>query len=250
MTDVASDSPADQARITSAYKAARGPEADVVPNGTVDPPVHESGSGDTDWVGMAGRIAALTGISMWISGQDATATVVNAMASLGNAIFSHPDEATALLLGLLGILGGGAGIAGSGGACVATVGVGCIPAGAGVAASWTLAAAGVTAVGVAGASLIQHAQTDSSMQVMNREPNSGDNFHNDLNAASREVDVDDVWKNGELYIQYDKGRLVKVLDEGNGYRQVVIREADGKPVSSMRITENSFQERIADGRWQ
>jgi RHS repeat-associated protein len=42
VTDVASDSPADQARITNAYKHARGLEMDVVPDVTVDPPVRES----------------------------------------------------------------------------------------------------------------------------------------------------------------------------------------------------------------
>ncbi|WP_169053773.1 hypothetical protein [Agromyces sp. H66] len=117
-----------------------------------------------------------------------TADVVNALASLGNAILSHPEEVTALLLGLLGILGGVGGTAGGGAVCLS--GVGCLAGGPAAAASVALVAAGATAVGIAGSSLIQHAQTDSSMQVMNRNSaggNGGAAEGNGLSASEQRV---------------------------------------------------------------
>jgi len=63
------------------------------------------------------------------------------------------------------------------------------------------------------------------------------------------VNVDEVWRDGDLYIQ-DDGRLVRVLDRGDGTHDVVIREPDGTPVTSMNISDSSLTKRIAEGRWQ
>jgi len=80
----------------------------------------------------------------------------------------------------------------------------------------------------------------------------GGRVHNELNAASRGVDVEHVWANGDLYIQAgdDSTRLVRVLTRGGGQNDVVIRELDGTPVTSMVISDESLAARIADGRWQ
>ncbi|MBT2500169.1 hypothetical protein J7E25_13835 [Agromyces sp. ISL-38] len=61
VTDVASDSPADQARITNAYKHARGLEMDVVPDVTVDPPVRESASDDDNSINLGGGLPSCGG---------------------------------------------------------------------------------------------------------------------------------------------------------------------------------------------
>lgn len=39
----------------------------------------------------------------------------------------------------------------------------------------------------------------------------------------RGVDIDHVWRNGEMYIQND-GQIVRVLDNGNGTYDVVVRD--------------------------
>lgn len=76
--------------------------------------------------------------------------------------------------------------------------------------------------------------------------------HNELNAAARGVDVDHVWANGDLYTQVrgEQTRLVRVLSRGGGLNDVVIRELDGSPVTSMVISDESLAARLADGRWQ
>jgi len=50
-----------------------------------------------------------------------------------------------------------------------------------------------------------------------------DDFHNNLNRSERGIDIEEIWLDGDLYIQ-DDGRLVRVLDQGNGVHHAVIRE--------------------------
>ncbi|MCL2541546.1 MAG: DUF6531 domain-containing protein [Nocardioidaceae bacterium] len=76
--------------------------------------------------------------------------------------------------------------------------------------------------------------------------------HNELNAAGRGVDAEHVWANGDLYTQVrgDETRLIRVLSRGNGQNDVVIRELNGDPVTSMVISDESLAARIEDGRWR
>ena len=65
--------------------------------------------------------------------------------------------------------------------------------------------------------------TDAQLLVHNC-PTGGRNIHGDFRSATRNVDVDDVWANGDLYIQSDGGLMVKGLSRGNGTNHVVIRD--------------------------
>ena len=60
------------------------------------------------------------------------------------------------------------------------------------------------------------------------------------------------WDNGDLYIQ-DDGCIVKVLDNGNGTYDVVVRDMSnpsGKPVTSIKdATENYINNKINSGKW-
>jgi len=78
------------------------------------------------------------------------------------------------------------------------------------------------------------------------------NLTDPLNAADRGVDVEHVWSNGDLYIQVrgDETRLVRVLSQGNGENAVVIRELDGRRVTSVMMSDAAVAARVADGRWQ
>jgi hypothetical protein len=61
-----------------------------------------------------------------------------------------------------------------------------------------------------------------------------------------------VVENGELYIQ-DDGQLVRVLNNGNGTSDVVVRDPanpSGRPTTQIKDMPNSqVQSRIESGRW-
>jgi RHS repeat-associated protein len=71
-------------------------------------------------------------------------------------------------------------------------------------------------------------------------------------SGGRGVDVAHVVENGELYIQ-DDGQLVRVLDNGNGTSDVVVRDPanpSGRPTTQIKDMPNSqIQSRIESGRW-
>jgi hypothetical protein len=70
-------------------------------------------------------------------------------------------------------------------------------------------------------------------------------------AGARGVDVQHVLENGDLYYQ-DDGQLVRVLDNGNGTSDVVIRDASnpsGGPTTTVRLSNSDVQQRIQSGRW-
>jgi RHS repeat-associated protein len=77
-------------------------------------------------------------------------------------------------------------------------------------------------------------------------------IHSRLNSGDRGIDIPHVWTNGRLYTQIrdDEVRLVRVLEKGNGKYDVVIREADGSPVTAFRITAKQLADRLKSGRWQ
>jgi RHS repeat-associated protein len=70
--------------------------------------------------------------------------------------------------------------------------------------------------------------------------------------ASRGVDVDYVWQHGELYIQND-GQIVRVLDNGNGSFDVVVRDLSkpsGQPTTVLKdASSNYIQNQLDKGRW-
>ncbi|SFR26774.1 intein C-terminal splicing region/intein N-terminal splicing region/RHS repeat-associated core domain-containing protein [Lentzea waywayandensis] len=82
---------------------------------------------------------------------------------------------------------------------------------------------------------------------------SSRDIHGNLRSSQRQVDVDHVWNNGELYIQND-GQLVKVLENGDGTYSAVVRDPSnmsGAPTTVLdRLTQSSLDKRIDEGRWQ
>lgn len=77
--------------------------------------------------------------------------------------------------------------------------------------------------------------------------------HGQLRTGEREVDVDHVWREGEMYIQQD-GQIVKILDNGDGTYSVVVRDMSnpsGRPTTVIAdMTENQIQNRIDRGFWE
>lgn len=75
--------------------------------------------------------------------------------------------------------------------------------------------------------------------------------HGEVQAGARGVDVQHVLQNGDLLIQND-GQLVRVLDNGNGTSQVVIRDASnpsGQGTTSMVVPNSYVEGKIANGDW-
>jgi hypothetical protein len=72
-------------------------------------------------------------------------------------------------------------------------------------------------------------------------------------SGGRGVDVAHVWENGDLYIQEEDGQMVRVLDNGNGTSDVVIRDPanpSGRPTTQIKDMPNAqVQSRIDGGRW-
>jgi RHS repeat-associated protein len=71
--------------------------------------------------------------------------------------------------------------------------------------------------------------------------------------AERGVDVDHVWKNGDMYVQND-GQIVKVLDNGNGTSSVVVRDMSnpsGAPTTTIpNMTTAEINRKIERGIWE
>ncbi|MDW6059738.1 PrsW family intramembrane metalloprotease [Streptomyces sp. FXJ1.4098] len=84
-------------------------------------------------------------------------------------------------------------------------------------------------------------------------PISPRDVHSAIRRGEREVDVDKVWEDGELYIDVDKGNMIKVLDRGDGTSDVVIKDPSnpsGEPITSFNA-ENSYIERhLNSGVWE
>ncbi|MEU6221741.1 hypothetical protein ABZ845_30215 [Streptomyces sp. NPDC047022] len=88
------------------------------------------------------------------------------------------------------------------------------------------------------------------------EPQGGGTGGRDVHGANRVgqrgVDVDHVWQNGDLYIQED-GQMVRVLDNGNGTYDVVVRDPanpSGGPTTVLKdATERYVQNKIESGKW-
>jgi len=77
--------------------------------------------------------------------------------------------------------------------------------------------------------------------------------HGAVNTGSRRVDVNHVWKNGDLYLQESDGQMVRVLDNGNGTSDVVIKDPanlSGEPTTVIKGMPNrQVEARVNDGRW-
>jgi hypothetical protein len=62
-----------------------------------------------------------------------------------------------------------------------------------------------------------------------------------------------VCSDGDMYIEPDSGNVVRVLDNGNGTSDVVVRDASnpsGEPITKIKnMLNNQVEARLEDGRW-
>jgi hypothetical protein len=187
--------------------------------------------------------------------ENAGGHALNGLASFGNAMVHHPGDVAlaAAGAGLMVV----SGTADAGGAVLDATGVGAIVgvpinvvSTAGVVAGGGMLAAGVgdLTMNATGDDHVSPARTDhtGSGGTNIRDVHGGDR------TAMRGVDVDHVWNNGEMYIQ-DDGQVVKVLDNGNGTYDVVVRDMSnptGKPTTVLKdATEKYVQNKIDSEKW-
>jgi hypothetical protein len=82
---------------------------------------------------------------------------------------------------------------------------------------------------------------------------SARDVHGTDRTGTRGVDVDHVWQNGDMYIQRD-GQIVKVLDNGNGTYDVVVRDMSnpsGAPTTVLKdATARYVNNKIEGGQWE
>jgi hypothetical protein len=187
--------------------------------------------------------------------ENAGAHALNGLASFGNAMVHHPGDVALAAAGAGLMVVSGA--ADAGGAVLDATGVGAIVgvpinvvSTAGVVAGGGMLAAGVgdLTMNATGDDHVSPARTDHT-------GSGGTNIrdvHGSDRTAMRGVDVDHVWDNGEMYIQ-DDGQVVKVLDNGNGTYDVVVRDMSnptGKPTTVLKdATEKYVQNKIDSEKW-
>lgn len=98
---------------------------------------------------------------------------------------------------------------------------------------------------------------DTTMETARQGTPSGAvsdrDVHGQVRTGEREVDVDHVWTEGEMYIQQD-GQIVKILENGDGTYSVVVRDMSnpsGRPTTVIAdMTERQVQSRIDRGFWE
>jgi hypothetical protein len=156
--------------------------------------------------------------------ENAGGHVVNGLASLGNAAVHHPGD-VALAAAGAGLMIVGAG-GDAGGLILDLTGVGAV---VGVPVNVVSTAAvvigGAMVAGGTG-DLVMHATSDDQSSPA-RTDHTGSTAARDVHGVDRtgmrDVDEQHVWDNGDMYIQ-DDGCIVKVLDNGNGTYDVVVRD--------------------------
>jgi hypothetical protein len=104
-----------------------------------------------------------------------------------------------------------------------------------------------------GVTSAQNATGERAEQGEPSEVISDRDVHGQVRTGEREVDVDHVWREGEMYIQQD-GQVVKILDNGDGTYSVVVRDMSnpsGRPTTVIAdMTERQVQSRIDRGFWE
>jgi hypothetical protein len=188
--------------------------------------------------------------------ENAGGHVVNGVASFGNAAVHHPGDVALAAAGAGLMLAGGLGDAG--GLVLDATGVGAV---VGVPVNVVSTAAVVAGGGmVAGAAgdLTMHAMSDDHTSPARTDrTGSGEASTRDVHGTDRTgmrgVDVDHVWQNGDMYVQED-GQIVKVLDNGNGTYDVVVRDMSnpsGAPTTALKnATEKYVNNKVEGGQWE
>jgi hypothetical protein len=181
---------------------------------------------------------------------------VNGLASFGNAMAHHPGDVALAAAGAGLMLLGGAGDAG--GLVLDATGVGAVvgvPVNV-VSTAAVVAGGGMVAGGVG--DLTMHAMGDDHASPARTDhTGSGETSARDVHGtdrtAMRGVDVDHVWQNGDMYVQED-GQIVKVLDNGNGTYDVVVRDMgnpSGSPTTVIKdATQKYVNNKVEGGQWE
>jgi hypothetical protein len=121
---------------------------------------------------------------------------------------------------------------------------------AGITVGLGLAAAGMSTI-------VARAAGADRVNMSSDGGGSGGMSNRDIHGAGRiserGVDVTYVWDHGDMYVQGD-GQIVKVLDNGNGTYDVVIRDMAnprGQPTTVLKdATQKYVDRKIAKGDWQ
>jgi hypothetical protein len=186
--------------------------------------------------------------------QNAGGHVINGLASLGNAAVHHPGDVLAATAGAGLMLLGATGDAG--GLVLDATGVGAVVGvPVNVVSTAAILTGGAMVAGGMG-DLVMHATSDDQTSPA-RTDHTGSTAARDVHGVDRtgmrNVDEQHVWDNGDMYIQED-GCIVKVLDNGNGTYDVVVRDMSnpsGKPViESKDATEKYVNNKIDSGKWE
>jgi hypothetical protein len=104
----------------------------------------------------------------------------------------------------------------------------------------------------AGLTSAQRATRDLEQEARPTGVTSDRDVHGKMRQSQRDVDVDRVWAEGDMYIQAD-GQIVRILENGDGTYSVVIKDPSnpsGEPTTVIeKLTESQLQSRIDREYW-
>lgn len=105
---------------------------------------------------------------------------------------------------------------------------------------------------ILGTTTIAYAEAtrDGGNEIPERDSStSSRDVHDAVRRGERDIDAAYVWENGELYVNAENGRLIKVLDKGNGTSDIVIKDPSGASITRFNAP-NSYIERLVErGEW-
>jgi len=165
----------------------------------------------------------------------------------------------AAVVGGLALAAAGSGLDISGGLCL--TGVGCLAGAPAIAAGTAVIATGiaVSAWGAAGLGhdlgTLANSNTDGGGATGEGSTVNPRDVHGALRGSERDVNWQEVWRdpNSEIYYQND-GQIVKVLGNGDGTYQVVIRDLSnpsGEPTTVIqRLTQSELNNNLRSGKWE
>jgi hypothetical protein len=140
------------------------------------------------------------------------------------------------------------------GAALATVGGAAVFTGISVSVAPAVVA-GAAAGGIVGGAAYAAASSTGSGSGNSSSGNSGTSsrdVHGQLRSAERKVDTEKVCSDGDLYYQ-DDGQIVRVLHNGDGTIDVVVRDPSnpsGRSTTEIAGAKESYLERkLASGKW-
>ncbi len=124
----------------------------------------------------------------------------------------------------------------------------------GAALSANLAGAAVAAgiLGTGTAIAYNEASNNSGSSSGSSGSTSPRDVHNAVRRGERDVDEATVWKDGDMYVNPENGRIVKVLDKGDGTSDIVIKDPSnpsGQAITRFNAPNSYVERRIELGEW-